>query len=690
VSRRRGPKEQRLDPVAEAAFIERLASDPLFIAAQAVLALKIVVIVLLFDPQIIDAFALVKSAAAHATSLVLGVLLLTLVAIHGRRIVVWSPAHLALGALLFLYAAAAALALDQETALFGIWRRYLGLGQMLDNALLYCAAVVLLPRTRDLMRLGVVALATATLVVLYMFAQRLGLDPVNYVEGRNIPGTFGQPDVAGAYAAIAGATALAVALWTERVSLRAGLAAMALLSFVAALLTNSRGGFIGLAFGWAAVLLLVALWPRAGRREALAGLVGAAAVGIVGAALTPVGARFLSLADLLGDRSAQGRLEIWGTSLRLIAQRPWLGLGPDNFGIGYPAFREERSVFLTPAELQNSTHNWVLHIATSTGLLGTLAFIALLGVVVVGAIRLARAGHPASLALVPLAAFFGQGLVTINDLGTDWIPWLAMGVIAGSSGSRLVARERTAYPRWILAVAAAVALIAAGAGTVAGNQRVAASDHFGRSESLIAANRGAEALPEAIAAVQADPRRAEYWSGLGTALNASDRVIAAGAAFAEAARLKPSQPLFWTNLALMRLFVQDTPGASLALSKATAADRWDPQSRDLAARVALLLNDAEKASREGHLAVELQPTEPTVYEAPTIADIRLGKLKEAEDMLRNGLTQIKPPASLGLHILLAQVLHAEKRDADARVEVAAALAIDPQNASALKLQQEYK
>jgi hypothetical protein len=79
-----------------------------------------------------------------------------------------------------------------------------------------------------------------------------------------------------------------------------------------------------------------------------------------------------------------------------------------------------------------------------------------------------------------------------------------------------------------------------------------------------------------------------------------------------------------------------------------------------------------------------------VYEAPTLADIRLGKLKEAEDMLRNGLTLIRPPASLQLHLLVAQVLHAGKRDADARAEVAAALAIDPQNANALKLQQEYK
>jgi len=656
------------------------------------LALKIVLVVLIFDPQIIDAFALVKSATAHTASLALGVLLVALIAVHGRRILVWNWAHLALGGLLVLFAASSVVALDQETAVFGIWRRYLGLGQMLDNALLYCAAVILVPTVRDALRLAVVALTTAGVVVLYMFLQRLGLDPVTYTTGPTQvpPGTFGQPDVAGAYVAIAGTTAFAIALWVAHPVLRAGSFAFALACFVAALFTNTRAGFIGIGFGWLAVVALVALWPGRVRRAALVGLVGAAGVAVVGLVATPLGERFGSLASLLSDRSAQSRLEIWGTALRLIQGRPLLGLGPDNFGIGYPAFREERSVFLSAGELQTSTHNWFLHIATSAGALGTLAFFAVLVIGVVFAIRLARLGHPASLVLVPLTAFFGQGLVGINDIGTDWIPWLCLGVIAGASGRRLSADVPRPYPSWFAAVAGTIAVVAGVVAIAAGNQRVIASDHFGRSEGLVAANRGAQAVPEAIAAVQLDPRRAEYWSGLGVALNAAGNVLPAGAAFAEAGRLKPSQPIFWSNLALMRLFLQDKEGASLALSKATAADPYDPPSRDLAARVALLLNDAEKASREGHLAVELQPTVPGIYEAPVLADIRIGKLKEAEDMLRSGLTLIKPPAAIGLHVLLAQVLHAEKRDTDARAEVAAALAIDPLDRAALQLQQEYK
>jgi len=672
--------------------VAQLSRNPMFIAAQIAFALKLVLVVFVFDPGIIDAFALPKSAVSHVTSLVLAVLLMAVLILHGRRVIVWSPAHIALGCLVAAYAASAVLAMDRETALFGMWRRYLGLGQMLDDVVLYCAAVVLVPTARDLGRLAIITLSTAGLVVLYMLAQKAGLDPVKYVEAPPAPpGTFGQPEVAAGYVAIAGATVLAIGLWVRQLLYRLGLLGFAFLCFVATLLTNVRGGVIGLGLGWLAVVALVSLWPGRRRREAITALIGAAVVAVVGILATPIGARFLNLTTFLSDGSAQSRSEIWGTALRLVFQRPVLGLGPDNFGIGYPAFREERSAFLSPGELQNSTHNWLLHIATSSGVIGTAAFVALLAIAVVLAVRLARAGHPASIALVPLAAFFGQGLVSINDLGTDWIPWLCIGLLAGASGRRLSARARPAYPAARLALAAvALALAVTLAGVVTGNQRVIASEHFGRSESLIAANRGPEAIPEAMAAVQSDPRRAEYWSGLGAAFNAAGQILPASAAFTEAARLKPSQPVFWGNLALMRLLVQDPHGASFALARAIAADPYDPQIRDLSARVALVLNDAEKASRDGHLAVELNPDQPAVYEAPTVADIRLGKFKEAEDMLRNGLTLITPPASLDLHLLLAQVLHAAKRDADARAELAAALAISPDNATALRLQQEYK
>jgi tetratricopeptide (TPR) repeat protein len=149
-------------------------------------------------------------------------------------------------------------------------------------------------------------------------------------------------------------------------------------------------------------------------------------------------------------------------------------------------------------------------------------------------------------------------------------------------------------------------------------------------------------------------------------------------------------PLFWSNLALMRLTLQDLDGTNLALKNAIRADPFDAQSRALSARVALALNDLERASREGHFAVELEPLDPTLYDVPTEADLQLGRIADAERMLRAGLERIRPPDSLELHLLLAQVLHAEGKNADALAELVAVLTIDPKNEAALKLLPTYR
>jgi O-antigen ligase/Flp pilus assembly protein TadD len=683
------------DPAAELDFVERVRADPLFIAAQAVFGLKLVLTVLLFDPQAFDAFSLVKSAAAHATSLVLVVLLVGILVVHGRRVVSWSPLHLLVGALLACYALATVFAIDPQVAVFGAWRRYLGLTQMADDVVVYAAAVVLLPTARDLARLATVTLAAASVVVAYMFIQQLGLDPVVYIQ-RNIRpiGTFGQPDLSSAFAGLVSAVALGLAVWVRSVPLRAACGALALLSFLALLFTNVRGGIVGFAFGFVAVVALAFWGDRRPSTRVLAGIGAAAVVAVAAVLASPLRDRLGP--GLFADASSQSRLDTWLIALQLIAGRPLLGLGPDNFAVAYPAARTLDSALLNAGELQNSTHNWLLQVATSAGVLGVVALLALLALAGFLALRLGRQGHPAALALPAVAAFFGQGLVTINDPGMDWIPWLCVGIIAGASGSRLVAapqRKRAPAPlipprtRLIaISVVAALTLLFAGA---AARDRVAASEHFAASEALQLVNRSG-AIVESQLALSLDPRRAEHWSGVGAALNGSNKVAAASAAFAQAAHLEPSDATFWRNLGLMRILLDDPRGGLAALERAAQADPFDPETRDLLARITLSLGDAERASREGHLAVRLRPLEPTTYEAPTTADIRRGKPQAAEEMLRQGLTRFDLVHSLPLRILLAQVLHEEKRDEEARKEIATVLSVDPTNASALKLRDLYK
>src|SRR5258708_7698201 len=193
-------------------FPAALSADRVFIAAQVTLLVKLMLTVLVLDPMSQDTFSLPKSVAAHATSLVLAALLVWLLARYGRRILIWTPAHAAVAALVVAFAIATPFALDPTLALFGVFRRYLGLTQMLDNALLYFAVGVLFRDLRSLRLLALVVFGTAIPVLLYALLQRLGLDPLKFNVSTAIPiTTIGNPDIAGAYLAMVGISALGVA-----------------------------------------------------------------------------------------------------------------------------------------------------------------------------------------------------------------------------------------------------------------------------------------------------------------------------------------------------------------------------------------------------------------------------------------------------------------------------------------------
>ena len=55
------------------------------------------------DTFALDTFALPKSVATHATSLILGALLMWLLVRYGRRLPFWSPVQFAVGAPLFAF-----------------------------------------------------------------------------------------------------------------------------------------------------------------------------------------------------------------------------------------------------------------------------------------------------------------------------------------------------------------------------------------------------------------------------------------------------------------------------------------------------------------------------------------------------------------------------------------------------------
>lgn len=154
------------------------------------------------------------------------------------------------------------------------------------------------------------------------------------------------------------------------------------------LLSGSRAswlcyGLVGLAF----------LWREAGsiKRFAAACIAGGVVLALAGLFAWQVSPRFReriahTVPALAGtaqgmDTALTGRLDIWRTSLRLYAAHPVNGVGVRGFRVAYPAYAAPGDHFLTIEKCGDGegachAHQVILEVATETGTLGLLAWLA--------------------------------------------------------------------------------------------------------------------------------------------------------------------------------------------------------------------------------------------------------------------------------------------------------------------------
>jgi O-antigen ligase len=209
-------------------------------------------------------------------------------------------------------------------------------------------------------------------------------------------GTFGMPNSYAGYLEMSFPLALALSVWLAgrilarrpdwRPSLarRAGWlavpgAALLLLAGIAA--SYSRGAWLGTAIGAAAMVAL------AGRRSlatgATAALLVAALLGLGGAAVLPASLtdRLATIGESIGYRDVRRmvitpdnwavaeRLAMWEAGLSMFRDRPIYGVGAGNFNVAYPRYRVPQFVYS-----RGHAHNYYIHVAAETGMIGLAAY----------------------------------------------------------------------------------------------------------------------------------------------------------------------------------------------------------------------------------------------------------------------------------------------------------------------------
>ena len=367
--------------------------------------------------------------------------------------------------------------------------------------------------------------------------------------------------------------------------------------------TGSRGSFVGLAAGLLVIVRLgVRGWSVRFRRVALVcGLLVIAAAG-------------LGLAVRLreADPFRWQRMRIWTASLRIVADRPWLGTGPRQFADVARAYQfPDRDGPLRYDRGFRSTHSDWLRVPCELGLAGTVA---MTGLLVTGLRRARRRGAaPPAGALAALAALGAQAAV--ENLSTRPAVYLLAAALAGIVLSEV--RDRDAAARAPLGVrlsAAALVVAVLAIGEVApylGYRAVHASSPDDRP-------REQEAV---LVGLGRNPVHPDYWRRLAEGLSAEgtpwglERYATAREAAETAVRLNRGGADFEHTLARVearacRVLFRDGPTRSRAVAAYTRAEALDPFNPFLPLERGVFLLDlgewngaAEAATR----ALELEP-----------------------------------------------------------------------------------
>jgi putative inorganic carbon (hco3(-)) transporter len=207
--------------------------------------------------------------------------------------------------------------------------------------------------------------------------------------------------------------------------LRAAMAVLLGLSFVLLLLTNTRSAILGVAIG----LLVVALVQRSARM-----LLALAVAAVLGVAVMPaVGDRFAQIADARAVGGAPTgntlawRLGYWSEIVPLAGENPVTGIGPSM-----TQFRTDEA---------KKPHNDFLRAYVETGIIGLLAYLAMVVLLVHAGLRALRRAPPGTLA---------RG-IAVGNLGC------AVAFVAVSAASNVLSSVAT---MWYLVSFAAVATAA--------------------------------------------------------------------------------------------------------------------------------------------------------------------------------------------------------------------------------------
>jgi O-antigen ligase len=540
-----------------------------------------------------DRFVLPKLLLARVLVIGLLILFLARLVMNGGLTIRRTPLDLPI--LVFVVSAlvSTVFAFNQNVAIFGTYTRYDGLLTIVTYAGLFWLSVQALGDRDEARTLLRILLASGYLVAAVAIIQSV-TDSVGQQSLVAAFGSLGQKNVLGMFLAMLAPLAFREVVeadaWSRRV--------IALNAFVviaiALVVSQSRSAWLGATI--AGVVLLFG-WYRPSLRVVIAGISVTLIVGGVIAAFS-----------IITPHQQERRPDIWLDTLSLIASRPLVGYGPDNFGLVYPRFQSKE----LGTQQVDKAHAEVLQVAATQGLIGLAAY----GLILVGLVRAFWAPtlpSPASgggklprgggkLEAVAILAGLTAYQVTLQLNFTALAAALPFWVVAAAAmelwGATRVIRIPLVHRRRV-ALGGAIAIAAMFAVAVVGVVRPYLAD----SRLLAAVQADVEGRPAAAQAPakqarELAPQESVYAVEVANLAFERGDWVRAVAAYLDAAALGTYNPLVYRNLALADRNLGRINEARAAARKAFELDRYDPANRALLAQLQALSRNQTSPKRD--------------------------------------------------------------------------------------------
>ena len=339
-------------------------------------------------------------------------------------------------ALVVVSAVATIFSANRTLSVFGLYQRY----ECFVSLVLYAGFAALIfvlhqRRSESLREIAMAIGAAAGLVSVYVMAQGAGHDPLHLEinSAKTAPGigTLGNADFASSYLGIAVPFLVYLAITARSQRRRVMWSVLTGVTLVGIAVTQGRGGIVAVLTGVLALALFSTRLPAAAK----AGIV---VVAFVALALSPFAAGRLPFAqrgDLLRTGTLVYRTQMWDAGLHMVLERPILGWGPETFYGNFPRFRPLDEARTNELAIADKPHNIFVNWAVTTGVVGLIAYLILVGgalwLVIARAPVLAGPGRLLAATFgAGLVAYLAQGLFSIDVVPLASIGWIAVGAIA--------------------------------------------------------------------------------------------------------------------------------------------------------------------------------------------------------------------------------------------------------------------